>query len=99
MRPPAIWRGVARHRGDALLWLACGYAFGRYLSDFSYTYVNYYAGLASAMMALVFLYFTAIIFIYGGELNAAIARERDDPSLPLKGGGRKRRLLAGQKRL
>jgi membrane protein len=50
--------------------------FGRYLSDFSYTYVNYYAGLASAMTALVFLYFTAWIFIYGGELNAAIARER-----------------------
>jgi membrane protein len=28
------------------------------------------------MMALVFLYFTALIFIYGGELNAAIARQR-----------------------
>jgi uncharacterized BrkB/YihY/UPF0761 family membrane protein len=27
------------------------------------------------MTALVFLYFTAWIFIYGGELNAAIARE------------------------
>jgi membrane protein len=39
--------------------------------------VNYYAGLASAMTALVFLYFTAWIFIFGGELNAAIARERD----------------------
>jgi membrane protein len=37
--------------------------------------VHYYAGLASAMTALVFLYFTAWIFIYGGELNAAIARE------------------------
>jgi membrane protein len=38
--------------------------------------VTYYAGLASAMTALVFLYFTAWIFIYGGELNAAIARRR-----------------------
>jgi uncharacterized BrkB/YihY/UPF0761 family membrane protein len=28
------------------------------------------------MVALVFLYFIAWIFIYGGELNAAIARER-----------------------
>ncbi len=45
--------------------------FGRYLADFSYAYVTYYAGLASAMTALVFLYFTATIFIYGGELNAA----------------------------
>jgi uncharacterized BrkB/YihY/UPF0761 family membrane protein len=33
----------------------------------------------------VFLYFTALIFIYGGELNAAIARERSKPS-PAGGG-------------
>ena len=79
----AVWPGIV---ATLLLWLACGYAFGRYLSDFSYTYVNYYAGLASVMMALVFLYFTAIIFIYGGELNAAIAREQENPSLPLEGG-------------
>jgi membrane protein len=68
-----VWPGIV---ATLLLWLACGFFFGRYLSDFSYTYVNYYAGLASAMTALVFLYFTAWIFIYGGELNAAIARER-----------------------
>jgi membrane protein len=68
-----VWPGII---ATLILWLACGFVFGRYLSDFSYTYVNYYAGLASAMTALVFLYFTAWIFIYGGELNAAIARER-----------------------
>jgi len=54
-----------------------GIAFGRYLSGFAYTYVTYYAGLASAMIALVFLYYSAWIFIFGGELNAAIARARD----------------------
>jgi membrane protein len=32
-----------------------------------------YAGLASAMIALVFLYICASIFIYGGELNSVIA--------------------------
>ncbi len=90
----AVWPGII---ATLALWLACGYAFGRYLADFSYTYVNYYAGLASAMMALVFLYFTALIFIYGGELNAAIARAQEDPSLPLQGGGRKRHRLASQK--
>ena len=68
-----VWPGIV---ATLLLWLACGFLFGRYLTDFSYTYVHYYAGLASAMTALVFLYFTAWIFIYGGELNAAIARER-----------------------
>jgi membrane protein len=31
-----------------------------------------YAGLASAMVALVFLYICASIFIYGGELNSVI---------------------------
>jgi membrane protein len=71
----AVWPGIV---ATLVLWLACGFVFGRYLSDFSYTYVNYYAGLASAMMALVFLYFSAWIFIYGGELNAAIARQRED---------------------
>jgi membrane protein len=59
-----------------ILWLAAGAGFGRYLSEFSFTYVNTYAGLASAMIALVFLYWTATIFIYGGELNAARLRFR-----------------------
>ena len=59
-----------------VLWLVAGEVFGSYLADFAYTYVTYYAGLASAMIALVFLYLTAAIFIYGGELNAAIAEER-----------------------
>src|SRR4029077_11782200 len=54
------------------LWLAGGMLFGRYLAEFAHTYVSYYAGLASAMIALVFLYLTASIFLYGGELNAAI---------------------------
>ena len=56
------------------LWLAAGVAFGRYLAEFSFTYVNTYAGLASAMIALVFLYLTASIFVYGGELNSALCR-------------------------
>lgn len=63
-----------------VLWLASGIAFGRYLAAFAYTYVTYYAGLASGMIALVFLYFASMIFIYGGELNAAIMRSRKKPS-------------------
>lgn len=61
-----------------VLWLIAGELFGDYLSGFAYTYVSYYAGLASAMIALVFLYLTASIFIYGGELNAAIMRARTE---------------------
>jgi membrane protein len=59
-----------------VLWIVTGIAFGRYLAEYSFTYVNTYAGLASAMVALVFLYWTATIFIYGGELNTAIFRPR-----------------------
>ena len=57
-----------------VMWLAIGIVFGRYLAEFAYTYVSYYAGLASVMIALVFLYWTASIFVYGGELNASIRR-------------------------
>jgi membrane protein len=59
-----------------IMWLAGGILFGRYLAEFASTYVTYYAGLASVMMALVFLYLTASIFMYGGELNSAILRPR-----------------------
>jgi len=65
-----------------LLWLAAGIAFGRYLAEFSFSYVNMYAGLASAMIALVFLYWTASIFVYGGELNAALLRLRSSQKAP-----------------
>jgi membrane protein len=68
-----VWPGIA---ATLVLWLVAGYIFGRYLSDFSYAYVTYYAGLASVMTALIFLYFSACLFIYGGELNAAIKRVR-----------------------
>jgi membrane protein len=59
-----------------VLWLASGILFGRYLAEFANNYVTMYAGLASAMIALVFLYWVATIFVYGGELNAAILHER-----------------------
>jgi membrane protein len=59
-----------------LLWLISGAVFGRYLADYAFAYVSMYAGLASAMVALVFLYICASIFIYGGELNSSIAQMR-----------------------
>ena len=62
-----------------VMWLFLGIAFGRYLAEFAGTYVSTYAGLASAMVALVFLYWTAAIFVYGGELNHAIWKARKKP--------------------
>jgi membrane protein len=60
------------------MWTAAGIAFGSYLAEFARSYVSTYAGLASVMIAIVFLYWIASIFILGGELNAAILRAKRD---------------------
>jgi membrane protein len=56
--------------------MVSGIVFGQYLARFANNYVTMYAGLASVIIALVFLYFIAAIFVYGGELNAAIIKSR-----------------------
>jgi membrane protein len=56
--------------------LVSGIGFGLYLARFANNYVTMYAGLASVIIALVFLYFIAAIFVFGGELNAAIIKSR-----------------------
>lgn len=67
--------GVALTLG---LWIEAAYLFGLYLAEFARNYVNVYAGLASVMIVLVFLYTLAAIFIYGAELNAAILHARQE---------------------
>jgi membrane protein len=56
--------------------IVSGTVFGQYLARFANNYVTMYAGLASVVIALVFLYFIAAIFVYGGELNATIIKSR-----------------------
>lgn len=70
------------------LWLIAGITFGRYLAEFAFTYSIYYAGLASPMIALVFLYLSASIFIYGGELNATIRHYRTKTKAAGKASGK-----------
>jgi Predicted membrane protein len=63
-----------------IAWIAGALAFASYLDGFA-NYTATYAGLASIMIALVFLYIIAAIFILGGEINAAIMkfrREREE---------------------
>ncbi|MBO9427164.1 MULTISPECIES: YihY/virulence factor BrkB family protein [Stappiaceae] len=67
-----IWPGVI---ATLLLWIVSGSAFGAYLARFA-NYVSTYGGLAGIMTALIFLYICSLAFILGGELNAAIARQR-----------------------
>jgi membrane protein len=56
--------------------IVSGTVFGQYLARFANNYVTMYAGLASVIIALVFLYFIAAIFVYGGELNASIIKSQ-----------------------
>ena len=59
-----------------LAWTIGATIFASYLETFA-TYVSTYAGLASIMIAIVFLYIIAAIFIIGAEINAAIIRYRE----------------------
>src|SRR5947199_6207398 len=56
--------------------LVSGIVFGQYLARFANNYVTMYAGLASVIIALVFLHFIAAIFVYGGDLHAALIKSR-----------------------
>lgn len=56
-------------------WIPASLGFASYLEGFS-NYISTYAGLASIMIALVFLYMIAAIFIIGAEINAAASRYR-----------------------
>lgn len=75
---PAGHRSLAKIAPGLLMTLiaslAFGAGFGAYLARFAGSYVSTYAGLASIMIALMFLYTLAVIFVYGAELNQTIAR-------------------------
>lgn len=58
-----------------VFWVAGALMFASYLKEFA-NYVTTYAGLASIMIAIVFLYILAAIFILGAEINAAIMKIR-----------------------
>lgn len=60
-----------------IFWIAGASLFAAYLSRFA-TYTTTYAGLASIMIALIFLYIIAVIFIVGAELNAALMVSKRD---------------------
>lgn len=73
-RPPAkqLWPGLA---ATVILWFIAGKVFAFYLGQFA-NYTATYAGLASVVIAIFFLYLIAIIMILGAEFNAALGRLR-----------------------
>lgn len=62
-----------------VLWLFGALVFASYLASFA-NYAATYAGLASVMIVLVFLYMVGAIFIIGAEFNAALMKFRVMPA-------------------
>ncbi|MBB3427014.1 membrane protein [Rhizobium sp. BK312] len=58
-----------------VFWSIGAVLFAYYLSTFA-NYTATYAGLASVMIVLIFLYMLAVIFIMGAEVNAALMKFR-----------------------
>lgn len=71
-RPPVrrLWPGIVT---TLVMWLVAAWGFGLYLQRFA-NYAAYYAGLASVVTAIFFMYLVALIMIFGAEFNASLAR-------------------------
>jgi membrane protein len=65
----AVIPGVAM---TLFLWILGGLGFGWYLEYFPGAYASTYGSLSTALIALVFLYTLASIFLFGGELNGTL---------------------------
>lgn len=68
-----IWPGILHTMG---LWLVAGTAYSQYLAYYNF-YASTYAGLANVMIALFFFFISAVIFVFGAELNRAIIEDRE----------------------
>jgi len=58
------------------VWILGGSLFATYLASFS-NIATTYAGMATVMTALIFLYLVSAVLLFGGSLNAAIRDEAD----------------------
>ena len=58
-----------------ILWLIAAWVYADYLAHFSRVQVIY-AGIANAIIALIFLYISAALLILGGEVNQALIVRR-----------------------
>ena len=76
---------VARHRLTELLpgigftmvvWMAVAIGYAEYLASFS-TLSSMYAGLTGFIIALTFLYLSAVLLIWGGEINQTLISIRE----------------------
>jgi membrane protein len=79
-----IWDIVPGITTTLMLWLVGGGLFGWYLDSFAGAYVSTYGGLATAMVSLVFLYWLAAMFLFGGEVNGVLIAQRRRQKLGLQ---------------
>jgi membrane protein len=79
MRLANIWPGVLL---TVVIWLLLAGAFSVYLTYFA-NYASYYAGLAGVIAALFFIYLSALVLIFGGEINRALRMRRLARSLEI----------------
>ena len=68
-----LFNAFNRSSGVSYPLIAATSVFAAYLESFA-NYYSTYAGLASIVTALFYLYIMSLILIFGAELNAAIAR-------------------------
>jgi len=68
-----LWPGIA---ATLIAWLASAWIFAVYLRIFA-DYAATYAGLASVVTAIFFLYVVAVLMIFGAEFNASLGRLRE----------------------
>lgn len=67
---PRIWPGIV---STLALWWAATLIFSAYLEDFA-NYAITYAGLASLVAAIFYLYLMSAILLFGAEFNGALNR-------------------------
>ena len=76
-------------------WLLASIAFALYLDRFD-TYNRTYGTIGAVIVLLVWLYWTNLILLIGGELNAVLAR-REDPDYTAENPGSRKSRPAGSK--
>ena len=58
----------------SVLWLAISFGFSFYVSNFS-NYSSTYGGLAGVIILLIWLYYSGLAFVLGGEINALLHKK------------------------
>jgi membrane protein len=75
MKPPSLQQIVPGAIATSILWLSAAGLFTIYISSLT-NYGSTYGKLGGIVVTLLFFDITALIFIFGAELNASLCRWR-----------------------